>query len=87
MFCSLGGIFSNDTSSQFSAEGVNIVSLEQSQNTSWKSEKKIVRFQLDKMKDHFKINFLFIKIKYFHFQSKISINTRDEMSKKIIHTF
>ena len=40
MFCSLGGVFSNDTSSQFSAEGVNIVSLEESQNTSLKSEKK-----------------------------------------------
>ena len=65
MFCSLGGIFSNDTSSQFSAEGVNIVYLEQSQNTSLKSEKEKVCFQLDKMKDHFKINFIFIKIKYF----------------------
>lgn len=62
MFCSLGGIFSNDTSSQFSAEGVNIVSLEESQNTSLKSEKKKVCFQLDKMKDHFKTNFIFIKI-------------------------
>lgn len=62
MFCSLGGVFSNDTSSQFSAEGVNIVSLEESQNTSLKSEKKKVCFQLDKMKDHFKTNFIFIKI-------------------------
>ena len=44
MFCSLGGIFSNDTRSQFSAEGVNIVSLEQSQNTSLKSEKKKFAF-------------------------------------------
>lgn len=62
MFCSLGGVFSNDTSSQFSAEGVNIVSLEESQNASLKSEKKNVCFQLDKMKDHFKTNFIFIKI-------------------------
>lgn len=44
MFCSLEGVFSNDTSSQFSAEGVNIVSLEESQNASLKSEKKMFAF-------------------------------------------
>lgn len=40
MFCPLGGVISKSTSSQCFAEGLNNVSLEQSQNTSLKSEKK-----------------------------------------------
>ena len=40
MFCPLGGVISKSTSSQCFAEGLNNVSLEQSQNTSLKSENK-----------------------------------------------
>ena len=50
MFCSYGGVFSNDTRSQFSTEGVNIVSLEQSRNTSLKSRKKQFAFNWIKWK-------------------------------------
>lgn len=64
MFCPLGGVISKSTSSQCFAEGLNNVSLEQSQNTSLKSEKKKVCFRLDKRRDYFKTNFKCIK-KYF----------------------